>query len=177
MTTYQPSRIMLFAWYDPPTMTCFSTVYFEYSSTILHMPYSFVPLLPLVRSPQMGLQLRRLGYSLHRRSAVSPAAVQRSSKAGIAVIVMACVAECCSWTNLITESNLFAVFEQALWGVLFLVTGIGFALLLPRWAKDGQQHGAPCSYILFVVLVIGMGLEQGYAERRRACTTTVCYSV
>jgi hypothetical protein len=52
------------------------------------------------------------------------------SLAGYAVVVMAMVAEGWSWSNLITENNLFAVVEQAIWAVLFVTTGTSVAVML-----------------------------------------------
>ena len=76
--------------------------------------------------------------------------------AGWAVIALACLAEYWSWTNLITESNLFAVVEQALWAILFVVTGASVWKLLPHW----PEGGAPWSYRIFASCVAVMGIEQ-----------------
>lgn len=105
---------------------------------------------------QMGLVQRCLAKALLARGLVSDSICCRCSQAGIAVIVIACIAECWSWTNLITENNVFAVVEQGLWMTLFLTTGIGIAVLLSHWPRR------PLSFCLFVVLVCGMGFEQGY---------------
>merc|ERR1719387_760960 len=93
---------------------------------------------------------------LHSQDRISARSLKQCSRAGSLVIAFACIAECCSWTNLITESNLFAVFEQFLWAVLFLITGVGMALVLRSWP------GVPWSWWLFVVWAIITGTEQGY---------------
>ena len=106
---------------------------------------------------QMGLVLRRMALSLKEHGALEADQIERMAWAGWSVIALACIAECWSWTNLITESNLFAVVEQALWCVLFLITGVGIWRLLPYW-----PDGAPRSYKIFATCVILMGLEQGF---------------
>ena len=71
------------------------------------------------------------------------------------IFVLACVAEVCSWTNLISENNLFAVLEQALWAILFAVTACGVvALLHPRGLLS-----APMA--IFALLAALMAIEQG----------------
>jgi len=106
---------------------------------------------------QMGLVLRRLAMCLHSRGEISVACSARCSRAGILVIAFACIAECCSWTNLITENNLFAVFEQFLWSVLFLTTAVGIAVLLRLWPAGGGW-----SWRLFAIFALCSGLEQAY---------------
>jgi len=105
---------------------------------------------------QMGLLLRRLGICLAGRGLASNRVCMRAAVSGLIVIALALVAECWSWTNLITQNNIFAVVEQAIWLVLFLITGIGFMLLLPCWP------GRPWSYWVFGILAVAMGIEQGY---------------
>lgn len=105
---------------------------------------------------QMGLVLRRLGAALHRTDYIPLSRRRAAAAAGCAVIAMACTAECFSWTNLITESNVFAVVEQGLWCILFLTTGLGMAFLCRSWPAR------PAAYWVFIVLAIAMGLEQGF---------------
>lgn len=107
---------------------------------------------------QMGLVLRRLAISMQEQGMISHSVRTRAHQAGIAVISMACFAECWSWTNLITESDLFSTVEQALWCALFLVTGVGMVVLMRM--LDKPLRSTP--YMLFAALVIMMGLEQGY---------------
>jgi len=108
---------------------------------------------------QMGLVTRRLAMAV---AAIVPEEdsiaqlANHAKRCGTAVIALACIAECCSWTNLISECNLFAVFEQGLWSVLFLITGTAMARLLLLWPER------PVAYWIFVVLAIGMGIEQSY---------------
>jgi hypothetical protein len=107
---------------------------------------------------QMGLMLRRLAIHLQEHSIISKLECRRSQQACVAVIAIACFAECWSWTNLITESDLFSTVEQALWCVLFLVVGAGMLVLLRKLSKSQR----PISYSVFAVLVILMGVQQGY---------------
>ena len=124
---------------------------------------------------QMGALARTLAGRLAKGGAVSANSAAHLGRAGASVIAMACVAECCSWTNLITENNLFACFEQALWMALFIVESAVLALLLMAWrlvaaAHAGHAPAAPALsrpprlafYFAFVVLAFGMGVEQGY---------------
>lgn len=105
---------------------------------------------------QMGLQLRRLALCLPRARCSSSLRV-----VGLIVIALAAIAECFSWTNLVTENNAFAVVEQFLWGVLFLLTGVGVAALLPAWKNSSSPTPvAWFSYAFFALLVAGMGVEQ-----------------
>merc|ERR1711920_199890 len=106
----------------------------------------------------MGLVLRRFAINLQATGKASEATCVHAQRAGISVIAMACFAECWSWTNLITGSDLFSTVEQALWSALFLVTGVGFVMmmLMTSWEKP------PVAYKVFAALVIMMGLEQGY---------------
>ena len=104
---------------------------------------------------QMGLLLRRLAHC--ERVQFVDSYPMHFEKAGYSVIVLACIAECCSWTNLITESNLFAVFEQFLWMILFEITGIGFILLLHRYSTNTL----PRSFWIFGIAMIVIGVEQG----------------
>jgi len=105
---------------------------------------------------QMGLTLRRVGICLGEAGCIPSKAVKRSCWMGNSVIILSVTAECFSWTNLISESDLFSTVEQFLWCVLFLMTGIGLWLLLPSWQK------CPVSYKVFIFAIICMGLEQGY---------------
>lgn len=105
---------------------------------------------------QMGVVLRRVATNLFDAGLVSRRARSAASLGGASIIAMACFAECWSWTNLITENNVFAVVEQALWMVLFVVMGVGVLLLLPYWPDPHR------SYTAFAILVIAMGLEQGF---------------
>ena len=84
-------------------------------------------------SVQMGIVLSMLGAKLHAGRMVSQSAAKRALFGGRAVVCMACVAECNSWTNLVSENNLFAVVEQSLWSLLFLTTGVGIGSLLRFW--------------------------------------------
>lgn len=120
---------------------------------------------------QMALFVRRLGVAVGPKPMgtgdFTAKRVKQSARAGAAVFGMACFAECWSWGNLITESNLFAVVEQGLWSALFLTTGIATAgLLRPRATSvmTGTVGGQPPprSFVLFAILVLGMGIEQGY---------------
>lgn len=105
---------------------------------------------------QMGLVLRRLAICLFNQQCLSVHGKNLACAAGILVIAFACIAECWSWTNLITENNIFAVVEQGLWSAIFLATGMGMALLVPFW------RDAPRSYRLFAILAILMGAEQAW---------------
>lgn len=62
---------------------------------------------------QMGLLVRRLGVTVGPAplgtGAASGRVAKRAATAGYAVFWMACFAECWSWTNLITESNLVSI--------------------------------------------------------------------
>ena len=84
-------------------------------------------------SVQMGVVLSTLGAQLHSSGKVSQRAAQRALYGGRAVVCMACIAECNSWTNLVSENNVFAVVEQSLWSLLFLTTGAGIGCLLRFW--------------------------------------------
>lgn len=102
---------------------------------------------------QMGLFLRRLAICINTsRSSI------HYERAGFIVIIIACIGEINSWTNLITENNFFAVIEQFLWMILFEITGIGIILLLKKYANDN----APKSYWIFGIIMIIIGLEQGF---------------
>ena len=87
---------------------------------------------------------------------------------GNVVMTMAILAECCSWTNLITTNNLYAVYEQGLWSLMFLLLGGCFCVLLSKWdiqaGGDIQagDAGKKFQYQMLVVLLLGMGVEQGY---------------
>lgn len=112
---------------------------------------------------QMGLVLRRLAICLQEAGYVAQGVRDNAHRAGVAVIFMACFAECWSWTNLITESDLFSTVEQALWSALFLVTGFGMVFLLRKWDNDKSPLELPKrGYMLFAALALMMGIEQGY---------------
>jgi len=110
---------------------------------------------------QMGLLLRRVAHC-ERKQLLDPKLVLLE-RARYVVIAIACVAECFSWTNLISENNLFAVWEQFLWMILFEIVGIGFVWLLRRRYKmTSGANGLPCSFWIFGIAMILIGLEQGF---------------
>eukprot|EP01084_Bolivina_argentea_P272568 464121_1 len=103
---------------------------------------------------QMGLLLRRFALVMYL-----PKYGKHFERAGISVIIIACIAECNSWANLITENNFFAVIEQFLWMVLFEITGIGMILLLKSLS---YKTSTLTSYWIFGAIMIIIGLEQAY---------------
>lgn len=105
---------------------------------------------------QMALVMRRLAISLGPGGvgSLGQLAVGRACRAAKMVVGMACLAECFSWTNLITGDNVFAVVEQGLWSLLFLTVGVGMSLL--------SRHVRQKAFLVFGVLAIAMGVEQGY---------------
>merc|ERR1719242_1018580 len=101
----------------------------------------------------MGRYLARLGGRLCGCGLASERASSRARTAGFVVVALAATAECCSWTNLISKDNLFAVFEQSLWAVLFLITGVGSLTLLPKWSN--RPRGAGHRLVALVLIVTG----------------------
>lgn len=94
----------------------------------------------------------------HRHSSLSlgPA----TGIAGKMAIIMAFVAEGCSWTNLITGNNFFAVVEQAVWACLFLVLALAYAHIAYEWGVG--PAGYPPSYRIIIALLTLMAGEQAY---------------
>ncbi len=105
---------------------------------------------------QFALTIHGLASGLHAQHLFEDSFRATTKRISVSVVVLACVAECCSWTNLITESNLFAVFEQFLWAVLFIVIGIRLTQVLREWAD------APQTYWIVVLYTVMTGIEQGY---------------
>lgn len=124
------------------------TIWGRVAATIAELAWAF----------QMGRYLAQLGSSLHSSGLATERASARARAAGFTVVALAATAECCSWTNLITKDNLFAVFEQSLWAVLFFITGAGSLALLPKWS--GRPRGT--GHRLVAVVLIVTGLEQGF---------------
>ena len=106
---------------------------------------------------------------------------KRSTIVGYMVMAMAIIAEGCSWTNLITTNNIYAVYEQGLWSLLFLVLGVHLFLLVRTWnantatvslqttattidttATAEEEATDIFRYKCLVALLCGMGIEQGY---------------
>jgi hypothetical protein len=79
-------------------------------------------------------------------------------------LVLALVAECCSWVNLTTRCDLFSVIEQSLWALLFWMVGLGSALLWRTWHRhapaEAARRGMPA--LFFGALAVIMGSEQAY---------------
>ena len=69
-------------------------------------------------------------------------------------MTLAILAECCSWTNLITTNNLYAVYEQGLWSLMFLLLGGCFCVkrFLDLYFND-LQSGIPTGLYFLVFLV------------------------
>jgi hypothetical protein len=105
---------------------------------------------------QMSLVIRRVAIRLRRQGALTQPVLGKYARAGNAVFALAFVAEGCSWTNLITESNFFAVIEQALWSLLFFCTGIALFYLQRCWPDS------PRSYLVFITIVLCMAIEQSF---------------
>tara|TARA_B100000795_G_scaffold177268_1_gene133987 strand:- start:1180 stop:2061 length:882 start_codon:yes stop_codon:yes gene_type:complete len=116
--------------------------------------------------------LRTVGKSLRTSSIRGSTLTSVWYTLGNVVMTLAILAECCSWTNLITTNNLYAVYEQGLWSLMFLLLGGCFCVLLSKWAVNKENGGDDIQvaddarkkfqYKMLVVLLLGMGVEQGY---------------
>jgi hypothetical protein len=83
-------------------------------------------------------------------------AARRTVRAGQAALALALAAECLSWTNLISGSDLFATLEQGVWSVLFFVLAAAYVVALRAWAAH------PKSYRVLALLLVVMGCEQAW---------------
>lgn len=108
----------------------------------------------LAWAAQMACIVRRVAIRLRARGVLTQQNLYWFCNAANAVFCLAFIAEGCSWTNLITENNLFAVVEQALWSLLFFITGMALLLLKRSW------HECPRSYMLFITITMLMATEQ-----------------
>ncbi len=59
----------------------------------------------------MDLLTRRLALLIEIKGSISKIYSEIASWAGILVIAFVWIEECCSWTNIISENNFFAVIE------------------------------------------------------------------